>query len=105
MAVGESVSNGVLWDTRRPRKGNIALPSIGALFGGTYSTILTRGTKIRNTETNRNFKESSALRESNKGFKSEGPQIGAAGRSPVCSGLGRAPHLGIPTNGVSQGLR
>jgi len=29
MAVGESVSNGTLWDTRRPRRGNIALPSMG----------------------------------------------------------------------------
>ena len=34
MAVGESVSNGTLWDTRQPPTGNVALPSMGALLGG-----------------------------------------------------------------------
>jgi hypothetical protein len=33
-AVGESVSNGTLWDTRRPPSGNSAIPRMGALLGG-----------------------------------------------------------------------
>jgi len=37
MTVGESVSNGTLWDTRRRPRGNSALPSMGALLGGPYS--------------------------------------------------------------------
>jgi len=46
MAVGESVSNGKLWDTRRPPRGNSALPSMGALLDGPYNTPPIRGTLV-----------------------------------------------------------
>jgi len=46
MAVGESVSNGTLWDTRRTPSGNSALPSMKALLGGPYNTPLIRGTLV-----------------------------------------------------------
>jgi hypothetical protein len=46
MAVGESVTNGTLWDTRRPPKGNTALPTKGALLGGLHSTPLLVGTEL-----------------------------------------------------------
>jgi len=46
MAVGESVSNGTLWDTRRPPKGNLALPSMGTVLGGPYNTPSIRGTLV-----------------------------------------------------------
>ena len=42
--MGESVSNGTLWDTRRPPRGNSALPSMGALLGGPYNTPPIHGT-------------------------------------------------------------
>ena len=32
--MGQSVSNGTLWDTRRPPRGNVTLPSMGALLDG-----------------------------------------------------------------------
>ena len=105
MAVGESVSNVDLWDTGQPPKGHIALPSMGALLGGHYSTPLTRGTKMRITETAPKFKESSTLGDSNKGFSSEAPQIGAAGRSPVGSGCGERSALGDSEKGICQRLR
>jgi len=38
MAVGESVSNSTLWDIRRPPRGNLAVPSMGAVLGGPYNT-------------------------------------------------------------------
>ena len=85
--MGESVSNGTLWDTRRPPRGKIALPSMGVLLGGPYSTLHTRGTKMGNTETTLEFKESSAFGDSDKGFRSEAPQTGAPWPSPA--GLGR----------------
>jgi len=40
MAVGLSVSNGALWDTRRPPRGNVALPGMKALPGGPYNSPL-----------------------------------------------------------------
>jgi len=43
--VGESVSNGTLWDTRRPPRGYLALPSMWALLGGPYNTPI-RGTLV-----------------------------------------------------------
>ena len=46
-----------------------------------------------NTETTPKFKESSILGDSNKGFSSEAPQIGAAGRSPFGSGCGESSAL------------
>ena len=46
MAVGESVSNGTIWDTRRPPRGNSALPSMGALLGGPYNTPPIHGTLV-----------------------------------------------------------
>jgi len=46
MAVGESVSNGTLWDTRQPPRGNSALPSMGAVLGGPYNTPSIRGTLV-----------------------------------------------------------
>jgi len=46
MAVGESVSNSTLWDTRRPPRGLSALSSTGALLGGPYNTPPIRGTLV-----------------------------------------------------------
>ena len=43
MAVGKSVSNGALWDIRRPPRGNLALPGMGALLGGLYNSPLLVG--------------------------------------------------------------
>jgi hypothetical protein len=79
--VGESVSNGTLWDTRQPPKGNLALPSMGALFGGFYNTPPIRGTSMDNTVSNLEQKESSAVWDSEKGSCSE-PLGGAAGQNP-----------------------
>jgi len=47
MAVGEFVTNGTLWDTRRPPRGNTALPSMGTLLGGLHSTPLLMGTELK----------------------------------------------------------
>ena len=94
MVVDESVSSGTPWDTRRPPRGKIVLPSMGALLGGPYSTLHTHGTKMRNTETTLEFKESSAFGDSNKGFRSEALQIGVTGRGPAGSGRGEGPVLG-----------
>ena len=46
-----------------------------------------------NAETTPKFKESSALGDSNKGFISEAPQIGAAGRSQFGPGCGESSAL------------
>jgi len=35
---GNSVSDRTLWNTRRPSKGNIDLPSLGSLLGGPYNS-------------------------------------------------------------------
>ena len=91
--MGVSVSNGTLWDTRRPARGKIALPSMGALLGGPYSTVHIRGTKMGSTETTSEFKESSALGDSEEGFRSEASHNGAGRRSPACSGRGVGPVL------------
>jgi hypothetical protein len=81
--VGESVSIGNLWDTRRTPRGNVALPRKGALLGGPYMTLLTRGTKMERMDLTSKYKESSTPGDSTKGLNSEGPQIGAAERNPV----------------------
>jgi hypothetical protein len=69
MAVGESVSNSTLWDTRRPPRGNIALPSMGALLGGPYDTPTTCGTKMESMNKEFEVKESSTPGDSGKGSK------------------------------------
>jgi len=79
---------------------------MGALLGGPYSTLLTFGTKMGNTETTPKFKESSAFGDSNKGFSSEAPQIGAAGQSTVGSGCGDSSALGDSDKGyLSEALQ
>jgi hypothetical protein len=77
MAVGESVSNGTLWETGRPPRGKVALPSKGVLLGGPYNTLLTRGTTMEHVCKNLEHKESSAFGDSDKGSGAEAPQIGA----------------------------
>jgi hypothetical protein len=91
MPVGESVSNGTLWDTSQAPRGNIALPSIGALLGGPPLLV---GPKMENMDINLEHKESSAVGDSDKGFCSEAPQIGAAGQNPVEQGAGVTPLIG-----------
>jgi hypothetical protein len=83
MAAGDSVSNGTLWDTRRPPRGNVALPSMGALLGGPYNTLLTHGTTMEHVCKNLEHKESSSFADSNKGSGTEAPQIGAAEQEQV----------------------
>jgi hypothetical protein len=92
MAVGESVSNGTLWDTWRPPRGNIALPSKGALLGGPYIPPYSWD---QNGEHGFNFraKESSAFWASDKGFCSES-LYGAAGQNPVEQRGGESPLNG-----------
>jgi hypothetical protein len=52
MAVGESVANSALWDTRRPPSCIVALPSVRAFLGGLSSPPpFTRGTMIEKIET------------------------------------------------------
>jgi len=60
MAVGQSVSNGTLWDTRWPPRGNLALPSMEALLGGPYNSPLLGGPYMENMAMNLEQKESSA---------------------------------------------
>jgi len=49
---------------------------------------------MENTDINLEHKESSAVRDSEKGFRSEAPQIGAAGQIPVEQGAGETPPIG-----------
>jgi hypothetical protein len=60
----------------------IALPSMGALLGGPYSTLLTCGTEVENMDTHLEHKETSTPGDLIKGFSSEASQIGAAGQNP-----------------------
>jgi hypothetical protein len=85
MAVGESVKNCVLWDTRRPPKGNSALPSTGALIGGPYITPSTGGITVLTTEEKLGHKESSLVRGSSEGCK-EGSSQGNSGAWRLCKG-------------------
>ena len=93
MAVGESVSNGTLWDTRRSPRGNTALPSMSALFCGPHSTPLLVGTQLSAQNKNLEHKESSITGDSIKGSCSEAPH-GADGQNPVQQGAGEAPLIG-----------
>jgi hypothetical protein len=83
MAEGETVSNGTLWDTGRPPSSNVVLPSMGALLGGPYNTLHTRGTTMEHVCKNLEHKDSSASGDSNKGSGTEAPQIGAAEQEQV----------------------
>jgi hypothetical protein len=49
---------------------------------------------MENTDINLGHKESSAVGDSEKGFCSEAPQIGAAGQIPVEQGEGGIPLIG-----------
>jgi len=49
---------------------------------------------MENTDINLEHKESSAVGDSEKGFCSEAPQIGAAGQIPVEQGEGGIPLIG-----------
>jgi hypothetical protein len=69
MAVGESVSNGALWDTRRPPTCIIALPGMGALFGGPFNFPSTRGTSMDSEFVKLQVTESSTPGDSCKGSK------------------------------------
>jgi len=61
MAVGESVKKGTLWDTRRPPRGNLALPSKGALLGGPYNSPVLVGPYMENTDINLERKRAQQL--------------------------------------------
>ena len=75
--MGESVSNGTLWDTRRPPRGKVALLSKGALLGGPHMTLHTHGIKMERMDLTLKHKESSTPGDTTKGLSSEAPQIGA----------------------------
>jgi hypothetical protein len=76
------VSYVTLWDTRRPPRGNIALPSMGAILGGPYNSPLLMEPKLENMYINLEHKEASIPRDSDKGSCSEAP-YGAGGQNPV----------------------
>ena len=97
--MGESVSNGTLWDTRQPPRCNIALPSMGALLGDLIYPLI-RGIKIVNITKKSEPKESSVVGDSSKDFMKgssqgecqylEAPQ-GAIGQNLCLQGVGEAP--------------
>jgi hypothetical protein len=69
MTVGESVKNCALWDTRRPPRGNSALPSMGAQIDGPYNTPSTGGIIIVTAEEKLEHKERSLVGDFSKGSK------------------------------------
>jgi len=88
--VGESVKNSALWDTRRPPRGNSALPSMGALLGGPYITPSTRGIRINTAEEKLKHKESSFIGDSSNGSK-EGSSRGELRRLEAPQGASETP--------------
>jgi hypothetical protein len=75
MTVGESITNGTLWDTRRTPRGNTALPFMGALLDGLRVNPANR--RNRNTIMNENveYKESSLVGDSSKNSKEGSRQV------------------------------
>jgi len=69
MAVGKSVTNGTLWDTRQTPRDNTALQIMGALLGGLCSNPATHGNKTMTTNENSECKDSSLVGDSGKGYK------------------------------------
>jgi hypothetical protein len=96
MAMGESVSNGALWDSRRPPSCIIALPGMGALSGGPFNSPSTRGTFMDSTFETFHVTEGSTPGDSSKGSK-EGSDKGEI----LCS---EAPHRATGQNPGSMSL-
>ena len=94
MAVGESVSTGTLWDTRRPPRGNFSLTKYGVSTWWTTYFPITRGTEMESTNENLKDMESSASGDSDKGSCTETPRIGATGWDPVGQGAGETSLIG-----------
>jgi hypothetical protein len=82
--VGESVSNGTPWDTRRPPRGNFSLTKYG----------VSRGTKMERTNVNLKDIESSTSADSDKGSCTEALQVGATGQDPAEQGAGETSLIG-----------
>jgi len=102
MAVGESVSNGTPWDTRRPHRGNFSLSKYGvSTWWITYFPI-TRGTEMERTNENVKEMESSSSGDSDKVSCVEAPQIGEAVRDPVEQGAGETTLVGGGGKPVSR---
>jgi hypothetical protein len=100
MAMGETVSNSALWDTRRLARGNTALPSMEALLGGLHNAPLLVGTKLESTYEKSEVKESSSVGNSSKGFKEGSSERellclealhGATKQNPDMQGVGEPP--------------
>jgi len=96
MAVGGSVKNGALWDTRRPPRGNSALQNMGALFGGPYITPSTCGIRIDTTEEKLEHKQNSFVGTPVRVLK-RAPVRGNSGAWRLCKGKVRLPLLGRNT--------
>ena len=69
MAVGKSVTNGTLWDTRQTPRDNTALQIMGALLGGLHSNPAIRGNKTMTMNETVEYKDSSLAGDSGKGYK------------------------------------
>jgi hypothetical protein len=67
--VGESVSIGALWDVRQPPSCVIALPGVGALLDGLFTSPSTCGTTMESTFEKLQVRESSTPGDSSKGSK------------------------------------
>jgi hypothetical protein len=91
MAVGESVSNDALWDTRGPPSCIIALPGMGDLSGGPFNFPSTCGNVVDSTLETFQVTEGYTPGDSSNGYKegsdkgevlcSEAP-YGATGQNP-----------------------
>jgi hypothetical protein len=88
MAVGKSVTNGTLWDTRQTPRGNTALPIMGALLGGLHSNPAICGNKTTTTNEHLEYKEHSRqgqllCLEAPQGTTEQNPRTQGASETPV----------------------
>ena len=77
--MGESITNGTLWDTRRTPRGNTALPITRALLGGLSVNPTTCRNRTTTTNENADYRESSLVGDSSKGSK-----VGSRQRQLLC---------------------
>jgi hypothetical protein len=100
--VDESVSNGTLWDTWQPPRGNFSLTNYGVSTWWTTYFPITRETEMEHTNVNLKDMESSASGDSDKGSCTEAPQIGATGRDSFEQGAGETTLIGEGTPASQQ---